>query len=581
MSKYYDENGNEISLAPSGKQYYDEQGNPLSLPAPAPKVRQTKTAGIQKPTPESEKQWADLINPQGRGFLENIAPMVAGEAANLIPGVGKYIAPLAAGGAQYAMHPEDPGAALAVGGLQGLPGLATGLKKGIMKLFPTNQIPEDLAALAAHPEMQPTVAQATKNKLANFLEMLGGHSKDARVMEQQQKIVPQAIEDVRQKVTGAATPAGAFTPLERQAPLRNVENIAHDTFRAKAEANTQTFPVKIGVQPSPVINPATGQPASMIPIYKNVDVAGPINIQKSTDFIQKIKPDIDQLYEQLPGPEKGVIGRLKQTLDKLASPEVITGTGDRIVPYDTVKQLRTDIGELAADKSMRDVYQSRQTGGLAHLRDLLGEDIDNSIARSWTIDKQGAQSALASANVATKQRIKAQSIDEMVKESTDQASKKFDADAFINKMKDTSDWHYKALTQNERGDIEQVMRAIRAVSPVSAGNYLPRSLAIHAGMFALGAAHGAIQGNLGTAGVEGLSLMIGSHVFANKVLLNPKYARLAARLPSLPTDSFEASTITKTLLKAMQGATIYITDKNGKQTPAIIDEKGKVEATAP
>jgi hypothetical protein len=551
----------------------DLEGNPWThsvvtqrtLPAPRRPTNVEQAGGQIEPF-----DWTKLI-PAGAGILgEAIGGPIGGATLT--------------GLSEYALHPESPGSALLAAGLQSIPTSGSTLKKTLAKgtmrgigIAPAGQLPEDLAGLAAHPELKPTVAQAAESSqpggVAKWIEStLSRGAKLARERKQQQTLVPNLIEEARQKVTGIPTPKGAFTIGEKAAPLRSAEDKAFDVVRQNAANNTQTFQVKVGEHPSNVVG-ANGQPI-MIPDYVNKDVIGPVHLNNSAAFADQLKPEIDALLADLPkSVEPGAFIKLRDTLGKITNPSVITDQGQRIVPFDTVKELRTEIGEIVQNKALRDTYQSRQTGGLSKLRSLLGDDLQDSISHQWTNDPGPALVALNNANSLTKQRYKANAVDNLVRDSTDQANKSFNPDTFINNMKDEKSWYYDALGNQNRGDLEQVMRAIRAVQPAGQSGML-KSLGVHAGLFTLGAVGGLLEGHLPMGSSLGLTAMIGAHQFASKVLLDPKYARLAAKLPSLPTDSFEASTITKTLLKAMKGSAVYLVTPSGGKIQATIDEKG-------
>lgn len=533
---------------------------------------------------EDKPKWAQAMDEPGKFANEPLFTKEMG--LNAIPALatiigGKFnpVAGAALGGlSQYAITGSSK-AAVETGLLGLIPtGVPSSVKKtlvgGILrKAFPIEQLPEDVAALGQYSEqLKPTVGQSTGSNLAQFLENVSGKgAKKAREIEQQTKLIPDLLEQTRFKVTGIKTPTGAELFKEKALPLRNIEDVAFDKIRDNAKNNTQLFRMPVGEKPSGILGP-DGKPI-MVPEFVEKSLGGPINTQSATGFAYKLKPGIDQLYKELPDSMREKLFLLKQTVDKLTNgSEVITQEGQHFNSFETIKDLRSKIGALAEDQALKKIYQTRETGGLSKLASLLGDDIQDSIT-TWKVNPQQSLQDLKTANLATPARLKANAFDRLMYESTDVANRKLNPDTFINKMTDEREWYRNKFTSEDRKNIVEVMRSIRAVQPAGqvGNNLYSRSMWVHAGMFGLGALTGSIRQAAG----EGMALLVSAHTFADKILLNPKYARLAAKLPSLPTDSFEASNITKTFLNLMKGSAVYMITPDGGKIEAHIDDKGK------
>ncbi len=303
--------------------------------------------------------------------------------------------------------------------------------------------------------------------------------------------------------------------------------------------------------------------------------------------------------------------------------------------WEAVKQWRTDVGKVtAADEKI-----GLAKGTLGKLSGLLGEDIETSVGKLWGSNSADALKSLKDANTAHQEwneiftpglrrkifgrgqnpnlaRIggnskiidqekladpatlyngiaqspeiarqfvsafgsgkeniaKGSVLGSLIDKATNSANNSFSADALINQLK--APGYRELYTSSERDGITNFLRQIRTMDPSTlSGN---RGIGYKEGLFhlttpALGAAMGhPIEGLALQAGVE-----LTTRQFAQKVLLNPRLARIAAQLPYQAAGSTQAGLLTSQLMKGMTGLVITATI-NGNQEQRRIDDKGQL-----
>lgn len=150
----------------------------------------------------------------------------------------------------------------------------------------------------------------------------------------------------------------------------------------------------------------------------------------------------------------------------------------------------------------------------------------------------------------------------------DPVSKRFNADWLIKEANDPNSIMKAIYSPDELRGMQKFARGIQAVSPDLS----------ESGRVALGIRNGVAILNIARGKIApGLKLEVGFNVFGKNILLNPRNAAIAARLPKIPPDSAEAVFGQRVLLKALgaAGVTGMVRLADGTSKPVQITEGGK------
>ena len=629
MPERYDASGNLIGSTSEKKERYSPSGELIDYET------------LEKKTGPQLKKGLSTTESLTRDFM-NLLPVVTGTLGGMAGGPAG-----AAGGAGLGAgirnigNPDlkdavaDTITESTLGGLMegAAPFISKGLSKGrnalmekLIRSFPAAG-GEDTAA-AIRTGMPMSVGQATDSNLAKIIEhRITPFESRAALAKDQADYGSGLASKLRIKFTGSKDIPNS--PLEfhgagvQQGIKANVEEVgdavtrAYNRVKFDAKSNKISIPIKVGEEPTGVLD-ASGKMGTR-GVFDSVDIEGPIAYGKTLKFINKIKPEIDKIYETYPAgsPMQTKFARFKNTLDDLAN-----GTGGvPIKDWATLKEFRTDVNRAIGSK----LDPTRAEGGLGKLAELLGRDIDDSVAKIWEKNTPGAITRLQEANMLhatekeiftprvlastfekrrfgelkdpsgvlrlaqkspeaaaemvralgpSKQRsIKGLFFEDLISKSTKDPSKSLD---LLEKPQ-----YRQVFSASDRADLVDFFRTMRRVSPDKSNLG-----AVSIGMRELGVAVSA-----GKAGVDfartgevdipqsvasGAIIYLAARNFGEKILLNPKYARTASRLASMPPNSGEATFLRKSLLTLMRGTQVLVELANGDKREGKINSDGKV-----
>ncbi len=532
---------------------------------------------------------------------------------------------------QYGDAALDIGKEAALGGLfegaqpylsKGLNRIGSAIADKAVRRFgpPATRIAGDVAA-ADRLGMPMSVSQTTGSRISKFLEdNFTSHKTQNALSETQDDVLQRAVDKLRLQHTGAPLPAESPKELfgaqaqdiltKNRAAMKQGVNDAYKIADFNAKASTVHYTIPAGQEATGLVGP-DGQPV-MRQLTKDVSIEGPIAYPKTAGFINQIKPEIDRIYNSLPeaSPKRAQFDRLKQTMDQLSAGLTDDPNSKYIADWKTIKEFRTEVYNAVGSK----LDPSRGEGGLKKLADLLGQDIKDSVGGMWKspIDSlksiETANALHAEMSDTFNRRVlntmgnkfkptdpsavfkmaqrTPEAAGELVKALGPNDQRPIKAHFFEQLMMKTDSpdsalkmlenpSYKKVFSASDRADLTDLFRTDRRVS---ANTGSPRSLWLNykTGVIGLGLATGAAktiagdEDKISDTALVGATLLIGGKVFAEKVLMNPRFARSAARLASLAPSSSEATTLRKTLLTAMRLGDVTVRLKNGETRKASV-----------
>lgn len=368
------------------------------------------------------------------------------------------------------------------------------------------------------------------------------------------------------------------------------------------------------------------------------DVRGPIMLTESAQLADEIKGKLDKYrtgsdFEQLPQRSKDKFNELNSLVNNLSKRTSTVVNGQTVqMPIQTwekLKQINTDIGLSKSELSNFSLAQSQVVG----LSQALKRDIQSSIEGHWGSGKatyQKLEDANAShgafkdlfdeplkgklfkgnenlsrnganltdptnlyAHVSESPVIAKQFMDalgptnrnvakgaiigQLSEIANNPATGDFSPDAMINKL--NSPGYKEIFSSAERASAENLLRQLRGSNPsdlVSKGAGISNK-AFHMAFPLVGLAGGIATGHMGVGLLSGVGVEMGLSTFAKKIMLNPKYARIAAQLPYQSATSSSARILSKSLMQALKGSSISVIMKDGSKQSAIVDDKGEIQ----
>ncbi len=494
---------------------------------------------------------------------------------------------------------------------------------------------EDAKALADS-GMPHTVSQQTGNRTLNFLEgATAPKNQRVALKNSQDSYIDQKLAQFRVRFGVPAGPGvkpysdlGDMTEtqiLKRQAAAKKSVGKAYDAFDVASANEKQSYPVV--VKPEETVgdgffDPKTGQQGTkVIPAQvKYVDVDRPIYLDKNSGkLIDRLLPElntvVDTLSQTPSDPAFSGLNKLRITLTNLKNGVVVDG--QKIMPYDAVKQLRTDINNAIR----YDSHLDRAKGTMAAIRDTLGSDIDNSISKYWR--NKGAlkqlkvadalhsetedifnEKVMASIKEGHYDRVDPSQVYKSAMSNPDRAREIIRAlgpeeqrmakghffaaldakagsnpNAILNQLESPS--YREVFSAHDHKDLTDFFRAQRRVQEFSSDAGNQAGLIWRKAGVGIALAGGA--GNVATGGESNISnyamagglLMVGGREFASRILLNPKYARAAGRLTRIAPTSEEATFLRRVILTGMRGTEATVKYENGKTMRVKINANGE------
>jgi len=469
------------------------------------------------------------------------------------------------------------------------------------------------------------VSQATGSRIAQFLEDNFASKKSHLALEKkQQDIMTGAKDQLRMRHTGlpsAPDSPGEFFGAEgkdlikENIPIeRKFVDLAYSKtkFDANAAKIKITLPAPKAKQSAGFLGTATQAPA------KEIEIVGPILYPKAGAFINKVKPEIDKIWNSYPegSQMRAKYGEFKRMLDQLDKGLIPGDPSSKYVgEWETIKEFRTLVNKTVGSELDKD----RAQGGLKKLADILGEEVDTSVKNLWEPKAPGASQRMKEATELSKgfhemfpqrvlDRVGNTHVNPDASKLFDDAIKTPEATAemiralgpnkqrpikghFFEELMKSSNSPDKAIemlenpqykkvfTSPERAALTNLFRTDRTLASAAPGT---RSLYLNykAGSIGIAMAAGGINSLMGTGELRdstllGATALVGTKVFAQKVLMNPRFARSAARLARLEPSSNEAKFLRKTLLGAMKGERLIVRLKNGEDHHAHIGANGE------
>lgn len=501
----------------------------------------------------------------------------------------------------------------------------------------------------------PSVGQATGSTMAKFAESTVAKGAKLEREAAQQAEIPEKLAIERSKILtvpkqSTESLGGAAQPglLAHKAELKDVENLAFKTFRENAPVNEfdvvsgYTQPQRTGVLDQfgkEVITPPQ-------PIHSLKSVEAPVLLFKAQSFAKRIKPSIDSMFtgeawEQTPPIVQSTMLRIKSTVDDLArGTDIIKEDGTisnlPLKEWSTVKEFRT----LINSKEAKESFKNLEEGGLTHLANLAGRDIENS-AKDWDAADvlaglAGGHSArLAKANQATKilhtvfnnevlknsmfkkgdvfdlqdpsqifkraykspeatrrlmtalpedsrELMRADYFDNvLMKGFRNEGARTYSPDKVINELSDINSVSRELFTSSERNAWIDVMRAVRSVAPSETNN---KAFWFRGGQFLLSftgaGAASLIAGGFRTGvavGAAGLTAMVISNEGVKHLFFNPQVARMAAGLVKTPAGAAGTAFAQKQIMRVLRGTQVVLNLPNGDTETGTVQDNGTVK----
>ena len=474
------------------------------------------------------------------------------------------------------------------------------------------------AAAASNTGAPISVGQMTRSKIPQYLERNLAPAAEKQALLAEQESFKGSTEDaLRRKFTGSSvippSPAEQYGADVSKGIRANLSDVTDDVTQAynrvkfDAKSAARDVQVRTGTQEVPNVDPRNPAQTVTVPKYETKRIEGPIDIGDNTrGWATNVGAKFQQLADELPDSSflKSKYAKAADSLNQIAH-----GTGDSgVMPWEVVKELRTEINSKTFDK----LDKTRLQGGLSKLATLLDKDIDSSVSK-WApgaLDRLNEANSLASDKASTfttrilntvkkdpsqvlnlsrtnpeaarevldalgpdKQRaVKGQFFEELM------AKAKSDPSAALDLLDSPS--NRTVFSSSDRSDLIPFLRTIRRLQPDTsqAGTYRLSQRGVGIALTGLKAGYDIVKGDnskaLGDTAL-GASVLLSSRAFASKVLLNPKYARAAVRLASLPADSGEATILRRGILAAMKGTQAVLEMDNGEKREVTINSEGK------
>ena len=368
------------------------------------------------------------------------------------------------------------------------------------------------------------------------------------------------LEGARQDITGGI-PSGETKGAQnvlgaKLAPVKSAEDVKWEKVNARMDKASHVFDAVS-------VDPSTGQ-QTVTP----TPIRGPIKLSKETlDYINSTKQQLADIVNKFPSPK---LLNAYNSLNRVGQGAVTDKNGDTYLPFDAIKQLRTDIGAATSTESKinlqapnKSIGLQRGGGVLTGLRDKLGSDIESTL----TDMGPDALKEYGDAVGMTKTRVKASLFDKVISRNTNEGTGMLNVDKAINDFKNPTSIYSKEFSSEERNSIVNALNAVRSTSPQYDGAM--KYGAQGPGKFIFYSAYAA-------AHPLKFAVAVTSKDLFEKVLSQPKYARILSQLPSAPSKSSQANMMTKSLFKgALQSVPAEMIAPSGFRVKGHIDENGE------
>lgn len=445
----------------------------------------------------------------------------------------------------------------------------------------------------------------------------------------------QLRENVAPLTSQEAGAAGQKVVAGRMEQAKKIRQGLYNKFESQHVAqNSVDIPQITGYQQGPPVLDAAGNNISKpIPITQNITIKGAVGTPSATQFAAEIKPQIDALTSGeefkslLPYQQSGLL-KAKQAINKLTSGVKTLGPDGKevnlpIMEWAAAKGIKSDINSGIGAKVLPD----REQAILGKIATALDEDVKSSVAHwgpqaSAALEKANAANAYekktfndeivnkvfkggnkfdpedpsqffskAFESPETTERLKAALgqknfnlikghyfDNELMPKIFDSKTGNFNSNALLDELNNPNSTIHNVYNAEERSGLKKFALAARTVAPDTSKAGL-WTVAVRGGLALMrlgGAVAGISSHNVGFPAAE-VGLEIGMHDFAKNILLNPRYAAIAARLTKVPPNSAEANAGMKMLLKTLGSAGAVATLKTAEGDKQVqITEAGKI-----
>jgi len=377
------------------------------------------------------------------------------------------------------------------------------------------------------------------------------------------------------------------------------------------------------------------------PVFTNRDIDGPIVYKNAYQFLQKSKDKLDEFFKSPEIQLQGLSNFKSLSEELLEGLETNMGPGFPLASWDKIKSFRTEVNKMIAnnvqptrvegwlgelsrqlgkdiessvttwaakdsakhlatanastqkkrllfdDKVMNAVYNPKRVG-------FRSDDITSNKKREIFNDPKKmldlinespyqAKRVMNSMTPANAKNVKGILFEDLLTKSKDPANPGLSGDAAIRAL--DSETYRTVFSQKERADLNNFFRTAKAVE--SFGDQAGRKYSL---MFRQGRAAAAGAAALGTYALTGDipisssafaltggALIIAPKVFATRILLNPRYARMAATQLKQPPSGSEAYFGRKTLLGALRGSQLIYELASGEEVPVKVNANNQIE----
>ena len=381
--------------------------------------------------------------------------------------------------------------------------------------------------------------------------------------------------------------------------------------------------------------------ATNTPTIQQIEhLQGPVFLHETLPLATDLKTKLDNFkagseYQSLPELAKQQFNNISSTVNNLVQPTKTIFQGKEVdlpvADYEKVKLLRSAIGKKLGNISQFGLPDKM----LSDIKTSLGNDLQNSVKNYWGNGQQ-ASSDLADANAShaalrqlfnpdlkgkifsgnsnlsksganmadptsliddvgkspviakqfmdglgpqNAQLAKGAVLGKLIEGATNTANNAFSADSVINQLE--APGYRELFSASDRANIINTMRQFRTMNPGDLNSKVGyiQNMAFHMALPAAGALAGNLSGHMITGALAGGMLEVGLGQFARRILLDPKYARIAAQLPYAKAGSAQAGLLQTQLMQALKGTTVGVVLNNGQKVPAQVDNNGKLQVS--
>jgi len=503
----------------------------------------------------------------------------------------------------------------------------------VKKFFPGKFTPEVSSAIKADPEFNFSVGQVNPTA-ANIENFITPQAKTALVNKQKREVINKITANVRnpEKIINEAQ---QFAQTRTEAFKEKSKDLYKD-FEPAIKYNTKTVLKEVPGKPSTLIDPTTGQPVITGPTFEPIKIEGAIPLKRSKAFAD---PMLEKVNEVL-GPNDvnaanigetsgAYLKHLRSELEKISKVETYLDPVTKkptatMVPFDQLKTMRDSLERFTKSSEYK-VQKDVLEGPLNYLKKAIRSDIDEGV-KGWgsnaygrfrkaqdfwahisnrldpnmtkdllskgidpeTTAKQVLETAISDPQkmrqfISMGGRGKATELfrGELSREMYDPITGKIDIQKGINYLNTNELSAKEAVPSQTLGNAKRLLARASIIGDSPSGSVSPL-MRLASGVVSMGVGAGNLMAghNLGSSALAGTITLAGANSvnkFTEKVMFNPKNARIAAGLLDKDASSRESRFAQQTILNALRGARIMYQTPDGREISGEINNQGKVK----